>query len=60
MTLPFSNDSIIIIITALVVLGDQFVSESLKAGFSAISVNAENDNEKIFGVCQNNCPLQRY
>ena len=52
MTLPFSSNSIVIIVTALVVLGDQFVSESLKAGFAAISVNAENSNEKTFQVRQ--------
>lgn len=51
MTLPFSQDSIIIIITALVVLGDQFVSEAAQAGYSAISVSAENDNEKTFKAC---------
>ena len=52
MTLPFSPNSIVIIVTALVVLGDQFVSESLNAGFAAISVNTENNNEKTFQVRQ--------
>ncbi|KAI0072282.1 P-loop containing nucleoside triphosphate hydrolase protein [Panus rudis PR-1116 ss-1] len=48
MTLPFSNESIIIIVTALVVLGEQFVQVAEKAGFPAISVNAENATNETF------------
>ncbi|THH15237.1 hypothetical protein EUX98_g9498 [Antrodiella citrinella] len=48
MPLQFSPDSIVIIVSALNVLGDQFVDEATKAGFSAISVNADNDNDATF------------
>ena len=45
MPLQFSADSVIIIVTALNVLGDQFVGDATRAGLSAVSVNAENDND---------------
>ncbi|RPD52798.1 hypothetical protein L227DRAFT_465841, partial [Lentinus tigrinus ALCF2SS1-6] len=48
MTLAFSADSIIILVTALNVLGDQFVREAEAAGFPAVFVHAENDNDKTF------------
>ncbi|KAI0070902.1 P-loop containing nucleoside triphosphate hydrolase protein [Panus rudis PR-1116 ss-1] len=48
MPLLFSPDSIVIIVTALVVLGDQFVAEATSAGFSAVSVNSENASEQTF------------
>ncbi|KAH7906213.1 P-loop containing nucleoside triphosphate hydrolase protein [Hygrophoropsis aurantiaca] len=48
MPLQFSADSVVIVVTALNVLGDQFVCEAEAAGFSAISVTAENDNDKTF------------
>jgi hypothetical protein len=39
-TLPFSDGKIIIIVSALNVLGDQFVAETMAAGYPAISVTA--------------------
>ena len=50
-TLPFSDGKIIIIVSALNVLGDQFVAETMVAGYLAISVTAENNNDRIFTVC---------
>ncbi|KAI0074538.1 hypothetical protein K474DRAFT_1601289, partial [Panus rudis PR-1116 ss-1] len=55
MPLLFSEDSIIIIVTALVVLGDQFVSEAVKAGLSAVNVHAENSTKQTFQVCCSEC-----
>ena len=40
MPLPFNGGKIIIIITALNVLGTQFVNDAIASGFSAISVTA--------------------
>jgi len=48
--LLFSPTSIIIIITALNVLGDQFVAQLEEVGFPAVAVTAANDNDIIFLV----------
>ncbi len=48
-----SNDGIIIIVTALNILGEQFVQEAEAAGFSAVSVNGENDTDDVFTVSPN-------
>ncbi|PSS32230.1 hypothetical protein PHLCEN_2v1999 [Hermanssonia centrifuga] len=54
MTLPLTGiDSVLIIVTALNVLGDQFEREAQSAGFSAISVNAENDTDEVFTNIKN-------
>lgn len=45
-----SSDGIIIIVTALNLLGDQFVQVAEAAGFSAISVNSVNDTDDVFAV----------
>jgi superfamily II DNA helicase RecQ len=52
MPLVTSLDGIIIIVTALNVLGEQFEREARAAGFSAKSVNSENDNDEVFTVCK--------
>jgi predicted nucleic acid-binding Zn finger protein len=49
-TLPFSNGKIIIIVSALNVLGEQFVAETVKAGYPVIFVTVGNDNDTIFLV----------
>ena len=51
-TIPFSGGKIIILVSALNVLGEQFVAEMEKAGYPAISVTAENDNDRTFMVCR--------
>ena len=51
MTLAFSLDSVLILVTALNVLGDQFVREAESVGYAAVFVNAENDNDVTFSVC---------
>jgi hypothetical protein len=51
-TLPFSGGKIIILVSALNVLGEQFVAETGKAGYPAISVTAKNDNDRTFMVCR--------
>src|SRR5882724_13652512 len=48
--LLFSETSIIIIITALNILGHQFVAQLEEAGFAAVAVTASNDNDQIFNV----------
>ena len=48
--LLFSPTSIIIIITALNVLGDQFVAQLREVGFPAVAVTASNDNDITFSV----------
>src|SRR5882724_2547053 len=48
--LLFSPTSIIIIITALNVLGDQFVAQLQKVGIPAVAVTASNDNDITFSV----------
>ncbi|THG93441.1 hypothetical protein EW026_g7798 [Hermanssonia centrifuga] len=54
MTLPLTGiDSVLIIVTALNVLGDQFEQEAQSAGFSAISVNADNDTDEVFTNIKN-------
>lgn len=45
-----STDGVVIIVTALNVLGDQFEREALAAGFSAKSVNGKNDTNEVFKV----------
>ncbi|KAI0779152.1 hypothetical protein BC629DRAFT_1522799 [Irpex lacteus] len=50
MPLIDSDDGIIIIVTALNILGEQFVHEAEAAGFSAISVNGVNDTDEVFTV----------
>src|ERR1700683_4809664 len=47
-TLPFSGGKIIILVSALNVLRDQFVAETEKAGYPAISVTVENNNDGTF------------
>lgn len=51
MPLQFTSDSLVIIVSALNVLGEQFVAEATAAGFPAVSVTAENDNDSTFKVC---------
>ena len=51
-TLPFSDGKIIILVSALNVLGEQFVAKIEKASYPAISVTAENDNDRTFMVCE--------
>jgi len=48
--LVFSPTSIIIIISALNVLGDQFVAQLEEVGFPAVAVTASNDNDITFSV----------
>jgi len=48
--LIFSPTSIIIIITALNVLGDQFVAQLQEVGFPTVAVTASNDNDITFSV----------
>lgn len=50
MPLVFCKEGITIVVTALNVLGDQFVREAGEAKFSGVSVTAENDNDKTFEV----------
>ena len=50
MCLPFCNGKVIILVAALNVLGDQFVGDANKAGFSAICVTADNNNDKTWVV----------
>ncbi|KAI0814836.1 hypothetical protein BC629DRAFT_1467385 [Irpex lacteus] len=54
MPLIDSDDGIIIIVTALNILGEQFVQEAQAAGFSAISVNGANDTDDVFAVSSMN------
>src|SRR5882762_11949599 len=48
--LIFSPTSIIIIITALNALGDQFVAQLQEVGFPAVAVTASNDDDITFSV----------
>ncbi|KAI0717553.1 P-loop containing nucleoside triphosphate hydrolase protein [Cerioporus squamosus] len=48
MPLAFSTDSIIILVTALNVLGEQFVREAEAAGFCAVFVHAETNTDGTF------------
>ncbi|KAI0267689.1 P-loop containing nucleoside triphosphate hydrolase protein, partial [Gloeopeniophorella convolvens] len=50
--LLFSDTSITIVITALNLLGDQFVSELQAVNISAISVTSSNNNEDTFKTIQ--------
>lgn len=50
MPLVAERDGIIIIVTALKVLGEQFEREARAAGLEAISVNGENETDSIFKV----------
>ena len=50
MPLVMSDDSIIIIVTALNVLGEQFEREAQTAGYAALSVNGENESDSVFKV----------
>lgn len=50
MPLVDSTDEIVIIVTALNILGEQFVREAEAAGFGAISVNGDNDTDNVFTV----------
>lgn len=52
MPLVTSQDGIVIIVTALNVLGDQFEREANAAGFTAKSINGTNESDEIFKVCQ--------
>lgn len=53
MPLLFNEDGIMIIVTALNILGVQCVEQLTAAGISAISVNAANATDKTFQVRQN-------
>ncbi|KAI0787245.1 hypothetical protein BC629DRAFT_1440397 [Irpex lacteus] len=50
MPLIDSPDGIVIIVTALNILGEQFVAAAEAAGFSAISVNGQNDTKSVLDV----------
>ena len=50
MPLVTSPDGIVIIVTALNVLGDQFEREALAAGFTAKSINGTNESDEVFKV----------
>jgi len=50
-TLLFSGGKFIILVSALNVLRDQFVVETEKGGYPAISVTVENNNDRTFMVC---------
>src|ERR1700690_1775334 len=58
MPLLFNGGKTTIVVTALNVLGDQFVQEGLAAGFSAISITAENNNDLTFAVSDILLPQQ--
>ncbi len=51
MPLVTSTSGIIIIVTALNVLGEQFEQEARAAGYAALSVNGENESDAVFKVC---------
>lgn len=51
MPLVTSRDGIVIIVTALNVLGDQFEREANAAGFPAKSINGTNESDEVFKVC---------
>ncbi|KAI0090787.1 P-loop containing nucleoside triphosphate hydrolase protein [Irpex rosettiformis] len=48
MPLVLSDSGIIVIVTALNVLGEQFEREARAAGYTALSVNGENDSDTVF------------
>ena len=50
MPLVLSDDGIIIIVTALNVLGEQFEREARAAGYAALSVNGEYESDIVFKV----------
>lgn len=51
MPLQFMSDSLVIIVSTLNVLSEQFIAEATAAGFPAVSVTAENNNDTTFKVC---------
>ncbi len=50
MPLIDSPDGIVIIVTALNILVEQFVAAAEAAGFSAVSVNGQNDTDEVYAV----------
>jgi ATP-dependent DNA helicase RecQ len=56
--LLFNGGKVTIIVTALYVLSDQFVQEVLAAGFLAISITVDNNNDITFAVSNNFCSHQ--
>ena len=54
MPLLFNNGKLIIIVTALNLLGEQFVSIIKAAGFEALAVKRENNQKSVFEVSINN------
>ncbi|KAF8971523.1 P-loop containing nucleoside triphosphate hydrolase protein, partial [Flammula alnicola] len=48
MPLLFNGGKFVLIITALNILGDQFVTQATEAGFSSITVTSENDTDTTF------------
>jgi superfamily II DNA helicase RecQ len=58
MPLLFNGGKVTIIVTALNVLSDQFVQEGLAAGFLAIFITADNNNDITFAVSNNFCSHQ--
>ena len=51
MPLLFNNDKIIIIVTALNLLGDQFCRQASEAGVNAVIVTSANNTRETFRVC---------
>jgi superfamily II DNA helicase RecQ len=51
MPLLFNSDKIIIIVTALNLLGDQFCRQAREAGVNAVSVTSANNTQETFRVC---------
>ena len=51
MPLLFSVDSIIIVVTALNILGQQTVDNPAKVGISGVAVSGNTDSEHVFEVC---------
>ena len=51
MPLLFSTDSIILVVTALNLLGTQTVASLEKEGLSSISITGKNDNEETTKAC---------
>lgn len=51
MPLLFSTDGIIVIVTALNILGKQNIEQLAAVGISGIAISSENATEKSFKVC---------
>ena len=54
MPLLFNNGKLIIIVMALNLLGEQFVSIIKAAGFEALAVTGENNQKSVFEISINN------